>query len=132
MINNINTGIQDQGIRLSKEVREFCEEAKARGEGKNDEYDKPQFKTMAEAWVYLVLIGAKYPNENVSDWKAHKDPIKWRFIPGDWQKILLLKAFTDMTESSIDYENLSTIGLRYLENLAVIGVKHEDEHRRKI
>lgn len=131
MINNINTGIQDNGIRLSKAVREFCEEVKARGEKKNDEYDKPQFKTMAEAWVYLVLIGAKYPNEKASDWSSHRDPIKWRFIPGDWQKILLLKAIAEVTESAIDYENLANASLRYLENLAVIGVKHEKDHRKE-
>lgn len=132
MINNIITGMLDNGIRLSKEVREFCEEAKARGEKKNDEYDKPQFKTMAEAWVHLVLIGARYPDEKAPEWKAHKDPIKWRFIPGDWQKILLLKAITEVTDSAIDTENLAANSLRYLENLAVIGVKHEEEHRKKI
>lgn len=132
MINTVNTSIQDHGIRLSKEVREFCEDAKKRGEKKNDDYDRPQFKTMAEAWVYLALIGAKHRNEEVSDWSPNKDPIKWRFIPGDWQRILLLLAITEIEGFTFDVDVLATTSLRYLEKLAVIGVKHEEEYRKKI
>ena len=80
MISELSTLLADKGIKLSKAVREFCEACK---DNNDNSGLAPQYKTLAEAWVHLVLIGLKYPDTSIESIPSSKDPIKWRYIPED-------------------------------------------------
>lgn len=123
MINELNVLLSDKGIRLSKPVRLFCEKCtdkNQQGEG------LPAYRTMAEAWVHLVLTGMKFPNRRVELEPSSKDPIRWRFIPNDWQQILLLQAFSEDFTFDIDLEELGIKCMRKLEQYADIGIEMLD------
>ena len=125
MINELTTLLSDRGIKLSKEVRIFCEKAGLRDKATNEKLDENliQYRTMAEAWVHLVLIGIKHPNRSVKSEPSGKDPIKWRIVPTDWQRILITKAVSHEFKPEIGMEELALRSLSRLESYADIGAE---------
>jgi hypothetical protein len=126
MINELSVSLSDKGIKLSKPVREFCESCISKDV-------KPgfssQYKTLAEGWVHLVLVGLKNPNRSVDLPPSLKDPIKWRYIPSDWKAILLLNALCSEFRLDAGLEELGGKCLRRLENFADIGAEIEASNR---
>lgn len=102
MINEINLQLADRTIRLSKDVREFCEAAKS---AEDDE--EIQFKTLADAWVYLVLHCTEFDDGVQPDWHP-TDAFRWRQIRHEWCQPLLLRALC--VHGDFDFENLNDSG----------------------
>lgn len=121
MISELSTILADKGIKLSKPVREFCE---ACTKNNDNSGFTPQYKTLAEAWVHLVLIGSQHPETSIESVPSNKDPIKWRYIPEDWKSILLLHALDYEFTFSAGDEELGARCLRRLEKLAEIGAQN--------
>ena len=126
MINELSISLSDKGIKLSKPVREFCDNCISKDGESGFNY---QYKTLAEGWVHLVLVGMKHPNRSVDFPPSLKDPVKRRYIPSDWKAILLLNALCSDFSLEAGLEELGGKCLRRLEKLANIGAEIEASNR---
>ena len=120
MIQRISTELADRMVKLSPEVRSFCEESSRRIAG-----DPPRFQTMADAWVYAVLHGLKSGKICSSEMKKTKDAFRWRVVRSEYQSALLLKAYINHVKQDTEFKNLSESPselISHLERCAHQGV----------
>ena len=126
MINEINLKLADRSVRLSKEVRDFCEAAK-----NAEDREAIQFKTLADAWVYLVLHCADFDDSIELEWHPG-DAFRWRTVRHEWCEPLLLRALC--LHGKVDFENLENAGqlIDKLQIMAHLGLSQLTENRNSI
>ena len=86
MIRGISSNLGGKLIRLTPEVREFCEAAKKAKDG-----DELRFLTLADGWVYCILNCTEFKAKTIVEWHP-TDAFHWRTVSSDWKELLLLKA----------------------------------------
>jgi hypothetical protein len=86
MIRDISSRLSGKLIRLTPEVRDFCEAKKKAADG-----DQLKFSTLADGWIYCILNCVDFDEDLVCEWHP-TDAFHWRTVAPDWKELLLLKA----------------------------------------